>query len=183
MNTDNKINSPIGTPAHDNPKSKIKEDFSNSPTHYDITLQETQKALYEGKKEPEAKIVKSEFVREEPQKVTFARLIEYHDATPQVRMPVSAYRELITGTDITVNSESEKATEILNEWIRRTNFYDKFENMVTTLLICGNAILEKLSENDTQDVEEVDMSTIIAKKRTDTGELEWYEQRQQQGRS
>ena len=139
-------------------------------------------ALYEGGKVPEAKIVKSQFIREQPLKVTFQQLVLYHDATPQIRLPVSAYRELITGTEMVLNSENEQATEFLDEWIRRTNFYDKFENMVTTLLICGNSILEKLSENDTDDVSEVDMTTIFSKKRTPEGDLEYYEQRQEQGK-
>lgn len=140
-----------------------------------------KEALYEGKKEPQAKIVKSQFIREQPIKVTFERLIQYHDSTPQIRLPVSAYRELITGTDMTFNSEDEAATEFILKWVNDTDFYNKLENMTTTLLICGNSILERLSENDTQDVQEVDMSTIIAKKRTDVGELQWYEQRQEQG--
>lgn len=139
--------------------------------------------LYEGKKEPEAKILKAQYFREMPLEVTFERLIQYHDKTPQIRLPVSAYRELITGTDMIFNSENEEATDFLNEWVRKNNFYDKFENMVTTLLICGNSILEKLSESETEDVQEVDMSTIIAKKRNDVGELEWYEQRQLQGKT
>lgn len=142
----------------------------------------SKQALYEGKKEPQAKIVKSQFIREMPLKVTFERLMDYHDSTPQIRMPVSAYRELITGTDMTFNSEDDEATEFIEEWTRQNNFYDKFENMVTTLLICGNAILEKLSESEIEDVQEVDMTTILAKKRNDVGELEWYEQRQQQGK-
>ncbi len=80
-----------------------------------------------------------------------------------------------------VTCESEEAQQAITDWIRRTNFYDKFENLVTTILICGNAMLEKLDEKDIQDVLEVDMSTILSKKRDQYGELEWYEQRTQQG--
>lgn len=148
----------------------------------ETSLSPVRQALYEGKKEPEAKVLKSQFFREQPLKVTFQRLIDYHDSTPQIRLPVSAYRELITGTDMTFNSESEEATEFIEEWVRKTNFYDKFENLVTTILICGNGLLEKLSESDIQDVQEVDMSTIISKKRNDVGETEWYDQRQLQGK-
>jgi len=155
--------------------NSIRERFFGTPTPL-------TGALYEGGKQPEAKIVKAQFIREMPIKVTFAQLIEYHDATPQIRLPVSGYRELITGTDMTFSSEDDSATEFIEEWVRKTNFYDKFENLVTTILICGNGILEKLSESDIEDVSEVDMSTVIAKKRTDTGELEYYEQRQQQGK-
>ena len=117
--------------------------------------------LYEGKKQPEAKIVKSQYIREMPERVTFERLIYYHDSIPQVRIAVASYVELITGTEMTLSCKSEKATEFLNEWVRRTNFYNKFENLTTTWLICGNALLEKLSQSETDDVEEVDMSTTI----------------------
>jgi hypothetical protein len=145
------------------------------------SLNITPQPLYEGTKQPEAKIVKSQFIREMPKDVTFLQLINYHDRTPQVRIAVSSYAELITGTEMVITSEDDAATDLLNEWVRRTNFYDKFENMVITNLICGNSILEKLSESDTENVQEVDMTTILAKKRTPEGELEWYEQRQNEG--
>lgn len=166
----------------DNTEDKEDPPSITAPVTETNTLSPLRMPLYEGKKEPEAKVLKSQFFREHPLKVTFERLIEYHDSTPQVRLPVSAYRELITGTDMTFNSEDEAATEFIEEWTRRTNFYDKFENLVTTILICGNGLLEKLSESEIEDVQEVDMSTIMSKKRNDVGETEWYDQRQLQGK-
>jgi len=162
------FDSPIGTPSY----------WKKST----ITLNErTPEALYEGKKEPEAQIVKSRYFREEPENVDFRTLIRYNDATPQISTAVYNYSELITGTEMTIESQNEKAKKIIDEWIRRTYFYDKFESLVTTLLVCGNALLEKLDEDDTRDVEEVDMSTIISKKRDEFGRLQYYEQRQQEG--
>jgi hypothetical protein len=149
------MSSPIGTPSH------ISESLP--------TIEEA--------KAPTAKIVKKEWDRERPLQVTFERLITYHDRTPQVQMPISMYSEMISGTDMEIQCESDEATEFLHDWIRRTNFYEKFENMITTWLICGNALLEKLDENDIQDVMEVDMSTIISKKRNEVGELQYYEHR------
>ena len=64
-----------------------------------------------------------------------------------------------------VSTKTTKAKEFLDEWIRTTNFYDKLEGLVTTTLICGNALLEKLDENNIEDVLEVDMTTIASKKR------------------
>jgi hypothetical protein len=135
----------------------------------------------EENKTPEAKIVKTQFTKEQPDKVSFERLILYHDQTPQIRTAVSAYSELITGTEMVITADDEAAKKEIDEWIRTTNFYNKFEGVVTTTLICGNALLERLDPNDTEDVQEVDMSTIVAKKRTAEGKLEWYEQRQQAG--
>tara|TARA_R110002020_G_scaffold42971_5_gene125358 strand:+ start:1308 stop:2681 length:1374 start_codon:yes stop_codon:yes gene_type:complete len=132
-------------------------------------------------KTPEAKVIKRDWVRERPEHTTFERLIDYHDRTPQIRIAVASYSEMITGTDMNLTCKSEEAQKELTDWIRRTNFYDKFENLVTTLLITGNGILEKLDEKDVQDVMEVDMSTVLSKKRDEYGELEWYEQRTQNG--
>jgi len=132
-------------------------------------------------KTPVAKILKRDWTRERPENITFDRLIDYHDRTPQIRIAVASYSEMITGTDMTITCKTEDAQRELDDWIRRTNFYDKFENLVTTILITGNGILEKLDEKDVQDVLEVDMSTILSKKRDEFGELEWYEQRTQNG--
>ena len=151
--------SPIGTPS--NWKAEEKINTSN--------------------KTPSAKIIKRDWLRERPNNVTFERLIDYHDRTPQIRMSIASYSEMITGTDMTVTCKSEDAQKQLDDWIRRTNFYDKFENLVTTILITGNGILEKLDEKDVQDVLEVDMSTVLSKKRDEFGELEYYEQRTQNG--
>ena len=153
------MSSPIGTPEWDN-------------------IEETSNV---SNKTPEAKIIKRDWVRERPHHVTFDRLIDYHDKTPQIRIAVASYSEMITGTDMTITCKTEDAQRDLDNWIRRTNFYDKFENLVTTILITGNGLLEKLDENDVQDVLEVDMATILSKKRDEFGELEYYEQRTQNG--
>jgi len=132
-------------------------------------------------KQPTAKIIKRDWSRERPQQVTFERLIQINDKTPQIQMPVSMYSEMISGTDLTFECKSEEATKLLEDWVRRCNFYDKLESLITTWLVCGNVILEKLDENDLQDVMEVDMSTILSKKRDDFGEIEYYEQRTKNG--
>ena len=154
-----------------------KTNAIGGPVHEAIPI------LTEANKVPLAKIVRSDFSREQPSQVTFERLLKYHDRTPQIQIAVSSYSELITGTEMTVNSENEEAKTLIEEWIRSTNFYDKFESLVTTVLITGNGILEKLDENDTQDVLEVDMATIIAKKRDTAGALEYYEHRTQNGQT
>ena len=134
-------------------------------------------------KVPLAKIVRSDFSREQPTHVTFDQLLKFHDRTPQLQIAISSYSELITGTEMTVNSDNEEAKTLIEQWIRKTNFYDKFESLVTTVLITGNGILEKLDENSIDDVMEVDMSTIISKKRDPTGKLEFYEHRTQNGQT
>lgn len=150
-----------------------------NPINYDIE----EKYSIEEKKAPLAKIVHSQYSREQPIMVTFDQLLKYHDRTPQLMVAVSNYAELITGTEMQITTKTPAAQEIIDNWLRDTNFYDKFESLVTTVLITGNAILEKLDENDITDVAEVDMATIIAKKRNDFGELEYYEHRTANGQT
>jgi len=147
-----------------------------NPINYEV---EEKYSIEEANKVPLAKIVRTQYGIERPTQVTFERLINLHDRTPQVQVAVSSYSELITGTEMVFNTDDKKAQEFLEEWSRKANFYDKFEGLVTTTLICGNSILEKLDEHDTDDVLEVDMSTIVGKKRDDVGKLLYYEQRRQ----
>ena len=151
-----------------------------NPINYDI--EEKYERLHE-KKAPLARIVRSDFSREQPNQDTFQQLLTYHDRTPQLQIAVGSYSELITGTEMIIKTKNPEAQKFLDEWVRTTNFYDKFESVVTTTLITGNAILEKLDENNIEDVEEVDMSTIVAKKRDEFGHLEYYEHRTQNGQS
>lgn len=144
-------------------------------------LNEFWNGTIEEAKLPTALIVKSEFVKERP-KVTFERFIKYHDLTPQIQIAVSSYSELITGTEMILKTKGKEAQDFLDEWVRKNNFYDKFEGLVTTMLICGNAILEKLDKQNLEDVQEVDMTTIMSKKRDKYGRLEFYEQRQEMGK-
>jgi len=144
-------------------------------------LSEFWNGTVEEVKVPTAKIAKAEFFRERPERVSFERLMKYHDLTPQIKIAISSYAELITGTEMILSTEDQKAKDFLDEWVRKTGFYDKFEGLVATLLITGNALLEKLSGDDIEDVSEVDMTTIIDKKRNLEGELEFYEQRQSAG--
>ena len=106
-------------------------------------LTEKLATLYE-RKTPTAKIASSQFLREAPDQVTFLRLVEYHDKTPQIMIAVSSYKELVTGTEMVVSADMERAKKLIDEWIRQTDFYNKFENLVSTILITGNGILEKL---------------------------------------
>jgi len=129
-----------------------------------------------------SKIVRSEFIKERPERVNFERLMRYFELTPQINLAVHSYSELITGTDMIITADNDQAKDLLDEWVRETDFYNKFEGLVTTLLICGVAIFEKLqTAQDIKDVTEVDMTSIMNKRRDETGKIEHYEQRQQSG--
>ena len=158
--------------------------FNNIPDHNRIW-----EALpkVDGKKipEPEAKVVTPndyQIYGDKPD-VSFADLITYKDCTPQIKIAIDLYKNLICGTQINVNSDDEDSKKIIEEWNRKTNFFDKWNGLVETLLTCGPALLEKLDEGQTIDVLEVDMKTIIGKKRDVYGFTEAYIQRTADGKT
>ena len=106
--------------------------------------------------------------------VSFKKKIYYHSISPQLQVGVTGYARLLDLANIQVNTDNEKAKKIIDEWIEITDFKTKFEALGNTFLICGNAILEKLDEKNIQDTVEVDMSSIIDKKRDEYGNTLYY---------
>lgn len=135
--------------------------------------------------EPDAKVVttmEGKMFGDTPD-VSFSQLIMYKDCTPQIKIAIDTYRNLIVGTQINVNSDDESCKEIIEEWNRKTGFFDKWNGFVETVLTCGVGILEKLDEITTLDVLEVDMKTIVGKKRDIYGFTEYYIQRGVDGKT
>ena len=141
-----------------------------------MTIKSFIKGLFIEEKVPNpiSKTVNSWTYKGDSPDVTFRQLIEYHDKTPQISIGVAGYAKLIDLSNIQINADDEKAKKIIEEWNEMTNIKDKLESLVNTLLICGNAILEKLDDKNTQDVIEVDMSTIMDKKRDEYGKTLYY---------
>ena len=110
---------------------------------------------------------------EAPQ-VSFAQKIYYHSISPQIQVGVTGYSRLLDLANIMINTDDEESKKLIENWIEATNFKTKLEAMGNTFLICGNSILEKLDERNIQDVVEVDMSTIIDKKRDEYGNTLYY---------
>ena len=106
--------------------------------------------------------------------VTFKKKIYYHSISPQIQVGVTGYARLLDLANIMINTDNEKAKKIIDEWIEVTDFKTKFEAMGNTFLICGNSILEKLDDKIIQDVSEVDMSSIVDKKRDEYGNTLHY---------
>lgn len=135
--------------------------------------------------EPDAKVVtpNSALYLGDMPDVSFSDLIMYKDCTPQIKIAIDSYKNLICGTQINVNADDEDSKKIIESWNEKTGFFDKWVGMVETLLTCGPAILEKLDENQTIDVLEVDMKTIVGKKRDQYGFTEYYIQRTGDGKT
>ena len=125
---------------------------------------------------PTSKIVNSWNYNGDQPDVNFKQLIEYHDRTPQISVGVAGYAKLIDLTNIQINADDDKAKKFIEDWNEQVNIKDKLESLVNTLLICGNAILEKLDDKNIQDVAEVDISTITDKKRDEYGNTLYYYQ-------
>ena len=143
-----------------------------------MTIKSLIKSLFveEIAPKPVSKIVNAWNYTGDSPDITFKKLIEYHDKTPQIAVGVAGYAKLIDLANIQINSDNEEAKKIIEEWNDITNMKDKLESLCNTLLICGNAILEKLDDKNIQDVVEVDMSSITDKKRDEYGNTQYYYQ-------
>ena len=141
-----------------------------------MTLKTFIKGLFieEAVPKPTSKIVNSWNYNGDQPDVSFKQLIEYHDRTPQISVGVAGYAKLIDLTNIQINADDDKAKKFIEDWNEQVNIKDKLESLVNTLLICGNAILEKLDDKNIQDVAEVDISTITDKKRDEYGNTLCY---------
>lgn len=127
--------------------------------------------------DPISKLVSMYNYSDDSPQVSFATKIYYHSISPQIQLGVTAYARLLDLANIQINSDDEASKKLIEKWIDDTNFKNKLEDAGNTFLICGNMIFEKLDEKMIQDVAEVDMSSITAKKRDDNGKLEYYVQR------
>ncbi len=143
-----------------------------------MTIKTFFKSLFIEEKAPNpvSKIVNAWNYNGDQPDVSFKQLMDYHDRTPQISVGVAGYAKLIDLANIQINSDNEQAKKIIEDWNEQANIKDKLESLVNTLLICGNAILEKLDDKNIQDVIEVDMSTITDKKRDEYGNTLYYYQ-------
>lgn len=133
-----------------------------------------------GAPNPETQLTKNYGYTGEPE-VSFKDKIYYHSISPHLQVGVTGYARLLDLSNIMINSDNEQAKKIIEDWIDITDFKTKFESMGNTFLICGNSIFEKLDENRTLDVAEVDMSTIIGKERDEYGNTLYYIQSTKNG--
>ena len=113
--------------------------------------------------------------------VAFTQKIYYHSISPQLQVGVAGYSKLLDLSNIMINSDNEQAKKVIEEWIDNTDFKTKLEAMGNTLLICGNSIIEKLSDTQTVDIAEVDMNTIVDKQRDEFGKTLYYIQQTPMG--
>lgn len=140
-----------------------------------MTIKSFIKSLWVEEAVPKSlsRVVKSYNSQDSPE-VSFKQKIYYHNISPQLQVGVTGYSRLLDLANIQINTDDEEAKKIIEDWNETTNFKTKLEAMGNTFLICGNSILEKLDDKLTQDVEEVDMTTITGKKRDEYGKTLWY---------
>ena len=126
--------------------------------------------------DPISKLVSMYNSSDEQPQVDFRTKIYYYSISPQIQLGVTGYSRLLDLANIQINADDETAKKVIEDWIDSNDFRTKLDAMGNTLLICGNSLLEKLSDKDTQDVAEVDMKTIVSKKRDSVGKTLYYMQ-------
>lgn len=110
--------------------------------------------------------------------ISFERCIYYYQHDPRIKLAVDSYTELIMGVDFTISSNDEAATEIIENFNENANVHMKVKGAVTTMLSCGEALIEKYSESDNPigGIDEVDITTLSAKPRDRYGNVLKYVQ-------
>ena len=108
-------------------------------------------------------------------RVPFSTLYQYYENTPQVKLAVDTYVDLITGTGLSFNCSNPRMKALIDKYINDTDMYQKIREITNTLLITGNALVEVLGDYD--NFEEIDITTIIKKQRNQYGKVEYYDQR------
>ena len=140
-----------------------------------------EKLFAEAIPKPITQVVSLNHYGDEHPEVSFKQKKYLYSISPQVQVGVVGYSRLLDLGNIQINSDDEKSKKIIEDWNDRADFKTKLENMCNTFLVCGNAILEKLDDKNTQDVAEVDMTSIVAKKRDDYGKTLYYVQQSTSG--
>ena len=110
--------------------------------------------------------------------IEFTKCIYYYQHDPRIKLAVDSYTELIMGLDFVVNCKDKKATKIIEDFIENTNAHMKIKGAVTTMLACGESLVEKYSESDNPlaGIDEVDITTISDKARDKFGNVLKYVQ-------
>ena len=88
-----------------------------------MTIKSFFKSLWveEVAQKPISKIVNAwNYTGDQPD-VSFKKLIEYHDRTPQISVGVAGYAKLIDLANIQINSDNEKAKKLIEDWNDITN--------------------------------------------------------------
>lgn len=113
--------------------------------------------------------------------ISFERKKYLYSISPQIQVGVTGYARLLDLANIQINTDNEKAKKLIEDWMDMTDFKTKLESMGNTFLVCGNSILEKLDGKNIQDVVEVDMTSIVGKRRDDYGKTLYYTQQTREG--
>ena len=118
----------------------------------------------------------------ETPELSFRDQLYYIERDAESTASVKSLQNKIVGGELQVNSDDETAKAIIEDWNDKTQFEQKLRDAVYTWLATGTTLLEKLNEIQIRDVLEVDMRTIIGKKRNNTGtKTEYYLQENSSG--
>ena len=150
----------------------LPEEYRESLYRYEV-LKETQNIPDKS----DIKIISDVNPYEEDNQIIipFSRLYTYYENTPQVKLAVDTYVDLITGTGLSFNCENKAMKTMIEKYINDTDLYQKLREITTTLLVTGNALVEVVGNYD--NFVEIDITSIIKKQRDQYGKVQFYWQR------
>lgn len=137
-------------------------------------------SIFEGIDNTETRVMSAQnqtgFSNAEYPTVDFTTLLTNRKDTPQINTIGLMMTEMITGTDLNVNSEDEEAKQICEEFANKTDLYEKIKSIVDVGLTTGFEIFARVrgEKNVLKNIEEFDMRTVVAVQRDAYGNNKKY---------
>ena len=104
--------------------------------------------------------------------VNFEDLFYLNDHDARLSLASDTYVQLVMGSGLKIKTQNQKAKKKIEKWLKDTDFENRLEDIVHSLVITGNAILEKYPMM--ADVSEVDITTVKEIIRDDHGKVTKY---------
>ncbi len=92
---------------------------------------------------------------------TFLQLYNYYLSDPTIHNAVNTFRDRMVGSGFYVTGDDQNAVGIINDFVKGVDFDILLYDIVGDMLITGISLVEMLTPDNLQDLEMVQMSTIL----------------------
>ena len=108
--------------------------------------------------------------------VPFRSIYEYYKKDSGIQSAVNSRRKKIVGSGFYFTATDEKVVQFLNDWKTDNNIEHKLSIIIGDAVLLGTGLGEIIRSGDFYDIIPVDMRTIVAVKRDQFGDIQYYVQ-------
>lgn len=109
--------------------------------------------------------------------VPFAKGFYLNDHDSRLYLSSDTWVQLLMGSGLTLTADNQKALKDIKKWIKDNNIEEKLEDGAHSYVIVGNLLFELLGRgNKVQDIDEIDITTVVGAKRLKNGTIKSYVQ-------